>query len=232
MRFWIRADLFAFFSVFYFLFYFCMSCLSSWVSRLRFPWCTSSLCSALCELRAALSASLCPPGSSPRWQGLAPLSLSYFHSFFPYFILLRNCCLLFLSVRSFICCLWLSSSIRNKLSCSCFAPCPCFKTVTSLPIFFSFFLYLSFTSEPLLTLSVLSPLLTCYRAQEDILLPVVFPDSISFLIYSLFPNFTPNIILELQLLFASFRSPSHESDLMYPYFTLLLLLLSLFPQTS
>lgn len=62
---------------------------------------------------------------------------------------------------AFICCLWLSSLIRNKLSCSCFAPCPCFENVTSLPVVVFLYIYLSFTSELLLTLSVLSPLLSC-----------------------------------------------------------------------
>lgn len=43
---------------------------------------------------------------------------------------------------AFICCLWLSSLIRNKLSCSCFAPCPCFENVTSLPVVV-FYIYIS-----------------------------------------------------------------------------------------
>lgn len=57
-------------------------------ARLRLPWCTSSLCSAVWEQCAALSASLVPLGSLPHRQGLAlfpflyfrPLSL--FHSLF------------------------------------------------------------------------------------------------------------------------------------------------------
>lgn len=140
-------------------------------TRLRLPWCTAPLCSAVWEQRAALSAPLVPLGSLPQRQGLAlfpflsfrPLSL--FHSLFNTHWALLSTSFAPLSV---VRCLKPSLLIRNEtllhLRILALPLAPVFKNVKPLPVSYFFsdsHTRLSFVGHPP-NVSSLLPLNSCH----------------------------------------------------------------------
>lgn len=122
-------------------------------TRLRLPWCTAPLCSAVWEQRAALSASLVPLGSLPQRQGLTlfpflsfrPLSL--FHSLFnTHWALLSTSFAPLSVVRCLKPSLLISQRNSPSLARSRSTPCPRFQKCQTTPRFL-FSLWLPHSSE-------------------------------------------------------------------------------------